>query len=64
MEKEWIKVLLNKEVDGFLSKNTFKKWGRNFIMSIANGEQALFNIIDDLVNKGKIDVEDIKECFN
>ena len=30
---------------------------------MVSGEQALFNIVDKLINDGKLDIDSLKECI-
>ena len=56
MEKKWIRELAIEGAQNFIPENTYKKWSKNILISMVSGEQALFNIVDKLINDGKLDI--------
>lgn len=63
MEKKWIRELAIEGAQNFIPENTYKKWSKNILISMVSGEQALFNIVDKLINDGKLDIDSLKECI-
>ena len=63
MEKKWIRELAIERAQNFIPENTYKKWSKNILISMVSGEQALFNIVDKLINDGKLDIDSLKECI-
>lgn len=61
-EKEWIRKVLLEKGEDYIPDHTYKKWYKNFVLSVMCGEQALSTLVTDLIENKKINTKALKEC--